>query len=79
MSVRAKMRVTEVRPYPSAESSDRYVSLMAVYSTDPTEVNHSWSKATPCGQVMLTITNPGAYDQFELGKEYFIDFTKVEE
>ncbi len=42
---------------------------------DPTNPNHSFSKATPCGSVNMTITNPAAAEAFEVGKVYDIDFT----
>jgi hypothetical protein len=37
--------------------------------------NEAWSKWTPCGSVSMTITNPEAVAQFEVGKDYFLDFT----
>ncbi|MCB1533585.1 MAG: hypothetical protein KDJ44_02395 [Rhodoblastus sp.] len=38
-------------------------------------VNRQWSKATPQGQIKMTITNKKAFEQFELGGFYFVDFT----
>ncbi|VGF14926.1 MULTISPECIES: hypothetical protein [Klebsiella pneumoniae complex] len=35
--------------------------------------NETWSKYTPCGQLQMVISNPAAFEQFEQGKEYFID------
>lgn len=42
------------------------------------EVNDSWSKYTPAGQLEMTITNPAAVSQFELGKVYEMEFTPVD-
>lgn len=76
MAVRAKMTVTQNKPQADPEFVD--VVLTAVYTTDPDDPNHSWSKYTPTGQIFMTITNPAAHSQFELGKTYFVDFTKAE-
>lgn len=53
------------------------VKLGPVYGTDADDPNASWSKYTPSGEISMTITNPAAVDQFELGGEYFVDFTKA--
>lgn len=41
--------------------------------------NEDWSRWTPSGSLKLTITNPEAVKQFEVGKDYFVDFTPVPE
>lgn len=47
------------------------VKLLAVSG----DGNKEWSAATPSGLIEMTISNPDAYDRFELGKSYFVDFT----
>jgi len=32
--------------------------------------NESWSKATPSGQLTMTVTNPAAIDALQIGKTY---------
>jgi hypothetical protein len=39
--------------------------------------NTSFWDATPQGQCSLTITNGGAAEFFELGKSYYLDFSKA--
>jgi hypothetical protein len=34
--------------------------------------------ASPSGGLTLGTINPAAWEQFELGKEYYLDFAKVE-
>lgn len=41
--------------------------------TADTEENKAWSKYTPDGQLTMHVSNPAAFDQFEQGKEYYID------
>jgi hypothetical protein len=65
--VRAKMRCSQI----NITEYGRTITLHAVYGKE----NESWAKATPGGNVTMTITNPDAYEQFKLGETYFVDFT----
>lgn len=69
MTVRAKFQCNSINKSP--DNSSAVVNLMAV-TTGSTE-NESWSKYTPSGQLQMVISNPAAFEQFEQGKEYFID------
>jgi len=42
------------------------------------EENKKFWEYTPAGQITLTTTNKSALDQFEVGKEYYVDFTPAE-
>jgi hypothetical protein len=46
--------------------------------TNGSEENKNFFKWTPSGEVKLQCLNPEASNQFEVGKEYYVDFTKVE-
>jgi hypothetical protein len=84
--MRAKMRcdeVTDVKYGPAGEDgkptkSAEYVRLNAVYGKDGS-ANASWSKATPSGQVTITISNPDAWGHFKTGGFYFVDFSEATE
>lgn len=55
------------------------VAMAPVYGTyGDGKVNESWAKYTPSGQLDMTITNPDAVAQFELGKVYEMEFTPVD-
>lgn len=79
MTVRAKFRVME-RANRAGWSPDAkptcFVRLAPV--TASSEENKSWAKYTPSGSIEMNIDNPEAYDAFELGAEYYVDFTKAE-
>ena len=49
----------------------------AVYDNG-TEENKRYAKATPSGQLEMTVDNPPAQAFFELGKSYYLDFSKAE-
>lgn len=76
MSVRAKFFVTNIDYAHVSSGIYATVKLAPVYNNAPE--NKSWSEATPCGEIKLSITNPAAVDAFSLGKNYYIDFTPAE-
>ena len=69
--VRAKFTVISIEEFVGC----RVVKLAAVYSSDSKSPNYTWSKATPTGKLEMTITNPAAYTQFAVGREYFLEVT----
>lgn len=69
--IRAKLRCSTVTLSESGET----VHLHPVFGDCPE--NKEWSKFTPGGSVELQISNPPARGKFEVGKEYFADFTPV--
>ena len=73
MSVTAKFRCSHI----TVGDGWREVRFLAVYSDDKNSENYSWSKWTPCGYIVMSITNPAAYSQFEQGKEYLLKFDPV--
>ncbi|EPF0939421.1 hypothetical protein ACSQJH_002920 [Klebsiella michiganensis] len=74
MTVRAKFQCNSINKSP--DNSTAVVNMMAV--TTGSAENETWSKYTPGGQLQMVISNPAAFEQFELGKEYFIDITLAE-
>lgn len=53
------------------------VKFRTVYEPDGTknDENARFTQATPWGEIRLGIDNPAALEQFEAGKEYYVDFT----
>jgi hypothetical protein len=70
MSVRAKFKCWSNNEYGQ-------VTLQAVTAYN-SEENKTFWQYTPIGNISLTITNPDALNQFEVGEEYYVDFTKAE-
>jgi hypothetical protein len=73
--VTAKFKVSNVNDY----GNYRQVFLLPVYSSNKSSPNYSWSQATPSGKMEMTITNPGAYEQFAVGKTFLMKFEEVTE
>lgn len=71
--MRAKMQCQSVTDFGTTEQ----VTLTAVYSSDPSNPNSTWSKFTPAATVAITISNPEARGHFKPGAEYFVDFSEA--
>jgi hypothetical protein len=74
MMVKAKFVCSgknEVGTCPNSKST--MISLTPVSSGS--EENKKFWKYTPSGKIELSTINQDAADQFEVGKEYYVDFT----
>lgn len=75
MPVRAKFRVNSVEDF----GQSKLIKMNAVYETDAQKEadpeNVRFAKATPNGEFKMTVDNPGAYEQFDPGQEWYIDMT----
>lgn len=82
MAVRAKFIVNRVERsfygYGDNKKEISTVVLTPVSSQDPESENKKFWEATPSGEVKLGTINQAAADYFELGEEYYLDFTKAE-
>jgi hypothetical protein len=79
MSVRAKFKVdsiTRTKHWDKSKGEIQTIKLSPVSSGS--QENTSFYAATPSGQISLDTLNEEAGRQFELGVEYYIDFTKAE-
>ncbi len=75
MSVRAKFVLNSYETSMQQGEELRTLKLSAVYDGSPE--NKEFFKWTPSGQISLGILNKKAWEQFELGKEYYVDFTSA--
>jgi hypothetical protein len=76
MKVRAKFWVQNINHHHVSAPGEVFATLTMAPVYD--DKNKDWSKATPQGKIEMSITNPGAIEQFELGKQYYVDFTPAE-
>lgn len=89
MFVRAKFKVDKIERqiygrYDSKTNTSTPVEMQTVvmspvYSNEEGTENKKFWDASPSRQLTLGCINQAAWQHFELGKEYYIDFTKVEE
>lgn len=94
MSVRAKFKVQRIEASIGSRASDRQddrgrpiyepcelrtIVMQPVFGNgDPEHENTKFWQASPSGEIKLGTINPAAWEAFELGGEYYIDFTKAE-
>jgi hypothetical protein len=79
MSVRAKFKCVSVERSKYGSDELQTIKLEPVYGNgDPNHENTKFYKHTPSGHIHLGTVNPDAAKQFELGKEYYIDFTPAQ-
>jgi hypothetical protein len=71
--VRAKFKVSQI-----AKTMYGHHTIHLVPVTGDSPENKEFFKWTPGGQIELNCVNDAATEQFEVGKEYYVDFTKAE-
>ena len=74
--VRAKFTVSEIRQHANTTGATTIV-LRPQYDTS-VEEDRRFAKYTPSGELTMYVDNPPAQAFFELGKAYYLDFSKVE-
>jgi hypothetical protein len=72
--VRAKLQVSKVA---KTSYGGTEVTLSAIYDQTIPE-DQRFCKATPSANFTMYIDNPPAAEYLELGKYFYVDFTKVE-
>jgi hypothetical protein len=94
MAVRAKFKVDSKEEILYAMEADRAQKMVTIKLSPvnckhkKNEKTGQWDiiesenttfwRASPCGELRLGCINMDAAQQFELGQEYFVDFTPVE-
>jgi len=77
--VRAKFKVESKQDNVIDETKEgKKITLRPVYDSNPESENGKFFKLTPGGVVELTTVNEDAAAFFEVGGEYFLDFSKAE-
>lgn len=72
--VRGKFTVSEITSY---QYGSQKITLAAQYDPNLPE-DQKYAKATPSGTITMTVDNPPAAEYLEIGKSFYVDFTKVE-
>lgn len=74
MSVRAKFKCVSVEDSnPTVSEGCKNIRLDAVI--EGSDENKEFFRWTPSGQISIGCVNEAANKQFEIGKEYYVDFT----
>jgi hypothetical protein len=76
MSVRAKFTCYEKIPATAPDCDGGQVKLRAVI--DGSAENEAFFHYTPYGELSMGTINQAAFDQFEVGKQYYLDISSAE-
>lgn len=74
-TVRAKFKLNSYTTELHGEQEKRTLNFTPVYSDEPGSENKIFWEYTPSGSLQLGTVNQEAWEQFEIGKEYYLDFT----
>jgi len=80
MNTRAKFSCKDIKSVGIASSDARTnyeIILEPVYSGS--EENREFFEYTPSGQIRLGVVSPTPAGQFQVGHDYYVDFTDAEE
>lgn len=76
MTMRAKLKVTHIQVHDkSIALTFNAVGKSEVYPADGYDENNTFARWTPSAELKMYITNPDLLDKFELGHEFYVDFT----
>ena len=76
VKIRAKVKIDGKSNY--SEGGGGSVSMSAVYSADPADENKVLTDFVPDFSFSLNINKQDAFDFYQEGKEYYVDFIPVE-
>lgn len=78
-TMRAKLRVYDVNPYPRENPTQETVKFHGVaassYPEDGSDENNTFAKFSPHAIAEITIANPALLGKFAVGDAFYVDFT----
>ena len=77
--VRAKFRLNSYETQLDYRTKEELRSLKFSVVTEGSLENKEFFRYTPTGHIEIGVLNRKAWEQFELGKEYYVDFTSAKE
>lgn len=80
--MRAKLKISCIVSYPENEPTQQTLTFCAVgrsqYPEDGSDENNTFARWTPTANLTMCITNPALLGQFQVGQQYYVDFTKAD-
>lgn len=75
--VRAKFKVSSITRQPGWNGAKEVHTVELIPVTGDSEENMRFYAATPGGGIKLSVVNEAVGKQFDLGDEFYVDFTKA--
>jgi len=74
--MRAKLKVSKVESYTGCENLHfSAVCRSEGYPEDGSDENNTYATFTPMAELKMTVNNPKLLGKFEVGQEFYVDFT----
>lgn len=77
MTVRAKFKVQSITRRPGWNGNKEVQEIKLFPVVADSEENKKFYAATPSGEINLTTVNFDIGSQFDIGEEFYVDFTKA--
>jgi len=78
-TMRAKLRITNVETFGSAERlTFAAVCKSSAYPADGSDEDNSFAMWTPSASLTMTVNNPALAGKFAIGQKFYVDFTPAE-
>ena len=79
-TMRAKFVLQSVTPSEGGEGEELFFNAVteAPFDADGNSEDNSFSKWTPAGTLVMTVTNPALCGKLKPGEKFYLDFTKAE-
>lgn len=82
-AMRAKVRVTGIKPYPEEGTATQealtfnFPAKDGNYPADGSDEDQQFARWSPNGSLSLTIANPALMGKFAVGDTFYLDFVPV--
>jgi len=78
--MRAKMKVAQVESHSESSQTLHFgaVSKSDGYPEGGLDENNTFATYTPSADLTMLVSNPSLVGQFEVGEEYYLDFSKAD-
>lgn len=82
-AMRAKVRVTAIRPYPDEGEATQETLIFnfpakdGPYPADGSDEDQQFARWSPSGSLELTVANPNLLGKFAVGDTFYLDFIEA--
>mgnify|MGYP000571989624 CR=1 FL=1 len=73
--MRAKLKIDHIDQYEGGENLTFSAVCADEFGQDGEDENNTYARYTPAADLKITIQNPNLFGTFEVGQEFYVDFT----
>ncbi len=76
--MRAKLKIESIERYEGCENLVFRAVCANEYGEDGADENNTFARFTPAADLSMSITNPDLMGKYEVGQEFYVDFTLLD-